>query len=85
MFSLANQCVGEARIWHACMMIWGFILEHVWHILGFKSASTWIPELEWGLQDGHWGRQVAAGGPPKVKECGHFVVGMVVDGKLPLG
>ena len=35
-------------------------------------------EAHWGLQDGHWGRQVAAGGPPKVKECGHLMVGMRV-------
>ena len=27
-------------------------------------------EAQWGLQDGHWGRQVAAGGPPKVKVLG---------------
>ena len=53
---------------HDFMLIWGFILEHFGHILGFNSASKSIPELEihhggpmgaserpLGTSDGHMG------------------------------
>ena len=31
-------------------------------------------EAQWGFEDGHWGRQMATWGPPKVRELGHLVV-----------
>ena len=37
-------------------------------------------EAQWGLQDGHWGRQMATWGPPNGKQEGHLVAGMVVLG-----
>ena len=37
-------------------------------------------EAQWGLQDGQWGRQVAAGGSQTKENVGDLVVGMVVLG-----
>ena len=65
------------------MTMWGFMLGHFGHILGFNSASKSIPELDihhGGPMEALWGRQVSTRGPPKVKEPGHLVVGMVVLG-----
>ena len=45
--------------WFEFMTIWGFMLEHVGHILGFKSTSKSIPEL-----DIHHGGPMGASGRP---------------------
>ena len=70
---------------HDFMLIWGFILEHFGHILGFKSASKSIPEL-----DIHHGGPMGASGWPlgtsggrrgiKVSILGHFALGMRILG-----
>ena len=44
---------------HDFIVIWGFILEQFGHILGFKSASKSIPEL-----DSHHGGPMGASGRP---------------------
>ena len=57
------------------MKILGFMLEHVGHILGFKSASKSIPELDIHHGDpmgANWGFRTAngtSGGPPGKREC----------------
>ena len=73
------------------MILWWFGASF-WRIFGTFWASnrlqnrfrnwTSTMEAQWGLQDGHWGRQVAAGGPPKVKEPGHFALGIPFWGSL---
>ena len=66
------------------MMFLGYILEHVWHILRFKSASKSIPELDihqgptgfsgrsMGTSGGRW----PFGGSPGKRELCHLMVGM---------
>ena len=49
------------------MMIWGFILEHGGHILGLKSASKSIPELEI-----HHGGPMGVSERPLVTSDGHM-------------
>ena len=49
------------------MLIWGFILEHFGHILGFNSASKSIPELEI-----HHGGPMEASGRPLGTSGGHM-------------
>ena len=52
---------------HDFMVIWGFILEHFGHILGFNSASKSIPELEI-----HHGGPMGASERPLVTSDGHM-------------
>ena len=52
---------------HDFMTIWGFILEHFGHILGFKSASKSIPEL-----DIYHGGPMGALGRPMGTSDGHM-------------
>ena len=49
------------------MLIWGFILEHFGHILGFRSTSKSIPEL-----DIHHGGPMGASGRPMGTSDGHM-------------
>ena len=49
------------------MVIWGFMLEHFGHILGFNSASKSIPELEI-----HHGGPMGASERPLVTSDGHM-------------
>ena len=52
---------------HDFMVIWGFILEHFGHILGFNSASKSIPELEI-----HHGGPMGVSERPLVTSDGHM-------------
>ena len=53
--------------WLDFMTIWGFILEHGGHILGLKSASKSIPEL-----DIYHGGPMGASGRPMGTSDGHM-------------
>ena len=52
---------------HDFMLIWGFILEHFGHILGFNSVSKSIPELEI-----HHGGPMGVSERPLVTSDGHM-------------
>ena len=52
---------------HDFMLIWGFILMHFGHILGFNSASKSIPELEI-----HHGGPMGVSERPLVTSDGHM-------------